>query len=75
MNGKTKLRWIYVVDLEKNSWTMQLKILGYSLGEISDQVGKTKYRNWTVQKIERTTWVSDLSDIEGEPKTITRETP
>lgn len=74
MRGKTELRWVYVVDLDKDICTStQLRILGYSLEEVIDQVSKTQYRNWSVTKIARTTWVTDLRNIEGEPKMVTRE--
>ena len=74
MDKETKLQWVYVIDLEsQGSWTIQLRLLGKSLQEVLEQVAKTTHRNWAVTKVERTTWITNLKDIAGEPRTRTTE--
>ena len=74
MDKETKLQRVYVIDLEsQGSWTIQLRLLGKSLQEVLDQVAKTTYRNWAVTKVERTTWITNLQSVKGEPRTRTTE--
>ena len=74
MTKETKLYWVYVIDLEsQGSWTSQLKLLGRSLQEVLNQIAETTYRNWAITKAERTTWITDLQSVKGEPRTRTTE--
>ena len=74
MTKETKLCWVYVVDLQsEGSWTFQLKLLGRSLQEVLNKIAETTYRNWAITKAERTTWITDLQSVKGEPRTRTTE--